>query len=578
MGSGLSMSSVTKIKELANAREYSLALDILDSQDLTKSLNPQFLRLCGEIYTHEGRYTDARRLLIMAHRMAPESKRVIYSLVYLYLKLGYFELAEKYFDIYMSDADEAAEETNQLKYIYRKGQKDKPEELEELLSNYANVMDYDWSYELFLVYILTDQRDKAKVLSEIYQATYKNSEYSCSIQDILDGKLEADSRYYIFSEEASVDDDPVEEDIRQEEIKLLEADDLRINPPEAEITIMVDDNEEATVGSKRKLKKFLKEQSKLAEENSTGDSVDDTEETENSVTDEAATDIEERDSEPDNDGDYSADETEKSGRLDFLKKVFGKIKKFGGEEPEDEASADDEADSEDGVDSEGGTDSEDGAGAEAENDTDEQAYIEDEENTPEETSPEERAESEEKEAVNVEEFINIGSESTQEIRISVDETEDFEAVFDDEAVDEDAYDENTDFEAESTDAYQAFDLQFPDERPAEETEEEVTEEAVEEAEEEVTEEAVEEAEEEVTEEAVEETEEEVTDEAVEEAEEEVTEEAVEEAVEEVTEEAVEPTEEPARSKIDFPVFNVADIFITFGILIYIYKLVKEEIK
>ena len=34
MGSGLSMSSVNKIKELANSREYSLALEIIDSQDL----------------------------------------------------------------------------------------------------------------------------------------------------------------------------------------------------------------------------------------------------------------------------------------------------------------------------------------------------------------------------------------------------------------------------------------------------------------------------------------------------------------------------------------------------------------
>ena len=39
MGSGLSMTSVNKIKELAEAREYSLALEIIDSQDLTKSLD-----------------------------------------------------------------------------------------------------------------------------------------------------------------------------------------------------------------------------------------------------------------------------------------------------------------------------------------------------------------------------------------------------------------------------------------------------------------------------------------------------------------------------------------------------------
>ena len=60
MGSGLSMASVNKIKELAAQREYSLALDIIDSQDLSKSLNPQFLKLCGEVFIKTKRYADAR--------------------------------------------------------------------------------------------------------------------------------------------------------------------------------------------------------------------------------------------------------------------------------------------------------------------------------------------------------------------------------------------------------------------------------------------------------------------------------------------------------------------------------------
>ena len=44
------MTSVNKIKELAEAKEYSLAVEILDSQNLEKSLNPQFYRTCGEVY------------------------------------------------------------------------------------------------------------------------------------------------------------------------------------------------------------------------------------------------------------------------------------------------------------------------------------------------------------------------------------------------------------------------------------------------------------------------------------------------------------------------------------------------
>ena len=76
MGSGLSMTSVNKIKELAEQREYSLALDIVDSQDLSKSLNPQFLRICGDVYINNNRYKDARKTLLMAHKLAPEGKSV----------------------------------------------------------------------------------------------------------------------------------------------------------------------------------------------------------------------------------------------------------------------------------------------------------------------------------------------------------------------------------------------------------------------------------------------------------------------------------------------------------------------
>ena len=57
------MTSVNKIKELAGAHEYSLAVEILDSQDLEKSLNPQFIRTCGEVYENVGRLKDQKHLV-----------------------------------------------------------------------------------------------------------------------------------------------------------------------------------------------------------------------------------------------------------------------------------------------------------------------------------------------------------------------------------------------------------------------------------------------------------------------------------------------------------------------------------
>ena len=118
MGAGLSMASVNKIKELANSREYSLALELVEHQDLTKSLNPQFLRLCGEIYIKNDRYKDARRCLIMAHRLGPESKRVLYTFVELYLRMGYFQLAKTYYDMYMFDAN--AYDSRDMEYVWNK--------------------------------------------------------------------------------------------------------------------------------------------------------------------------------------------------------------------------------------------------------------------------------------------------------------------------------------------------------------------------------------------------------------------------------------------------------------------------
>ena len=263
MGSGLSMASVNKIKELAEQREYSLALDIVDSQDLSKSLNPQFLRVCGEIYMKNHRYVDARRVLLMAHRLAPAGKRVIYSLIDLYLKMGYMDLAKKYYDIYLADADENHEETAQVKYIYAKANGADSDELESYLHpTYVHNLDYDWSFELFMVYQLQGKAEEADILCSDFNATFKNSEYGIIMADIMSGIKDVGPYFDVYPKESVEDNQEAEEQLRQEEAVLLEADYLRINPKEAEITIMVDDFEEVDVGTKRKLKKFLKQQEK----------------------------------------------------------------------------------------------------------------------------------------------------------------------------------------------------------------------------------------------------------------------------------------------------------------------------
>ena len=267
MGAGLSMASVNKIKELANAREYSLALEIVDSQDLSKSLNPQFLRLCGDIYSHAGRYKDARRVLVMAHRLAPESKRVIFSLIELHLNAGHEGLAKGYYDIYLFGSDDSVE-TRQAKYMFDNAHGEPAEKLIEYLeSSYMHNMDYEWSFITYLLLIKLGRKSDAEALSDVYCATYKNSENSDCIGKIAAGNQEVDSLIYTYAKEWVEDDNEDESEVRKQELKLIEDDELRIHPKEAEITIMFEEVGEGVEElSKRKMKKLIKEHEKQERE------------------------------------------------------------------------------------------------------------------------------------------------------------------------------------------------------------------------------------------------------------------------------------------------------------------------
>ena len=258
MGAGLSMARVNKIKELANSREYSLALELVEHQDLTKSLNPQFLRLCGEIYIKNDRYKDARRCLIMAHRLGPESKRVLYTFVELYLRMGYFQLAKTYYDMYMFDAN--AYDSRDMEYVWNKHEHaDDYKTLEPLIAGYAHNLDYDWSFELYLLYKKEEKQNEAATLAELYHASFKNSDNSQIILDIEAGKVKVDTYFDIYADTEAVDDDPDMEALRAEEQELLATDDLRMHPKEAEITIMYEDSY-TPAGSEKKVQKMLKKQ------------------------------------------------------------------------------------------------------------------------------------------------------------------------------------------------------------------------------------------------------------------------------------------------------------------------------
>ncbi len=264
MSSGLSMTSVNKIKELAEAREYSLAVDILDSQDLEKSLNPQFLRVCGEVYENVGRLKDARNMYVKAHIMGPQSNRILFSLITFYLKQGYFGLAEQYKDQYNATAK--GQEQKNIEYVMQKAKRAKPEELRDYLDPYyTHSLDEEWSFELFLV--LTLMGADTEMLAADYQATFRRSTRSETVQEILAGKVSAEELLYVFADMERPDQDPEQSEIRELEKEQLRKDYRRLHPESVSEEQPVETDEEIEdenaeileePDTEKKFKSFLK--------------------------------------------------------------------------------------------------------------------------------------------------------------------------------------------------------------------------------------------------------------------------------------------------------------------------------
>ena len=276
MGTGISMSSVNKIKELAASGDYSLALDILEHQDLTRSLSPQFIKICGEVYYENGRYSEARAALVKAHSMAPVGNKIIYPLIKVYLSEGFYTLVDTYYDIYKFNQDEKDAGTYRIEYMIAKAKRKSFKELYGILIS-ANEAETDaaWDFEMLLLYAAMGNMEKLQSEAEIFCATYKGSPYIENVNRLRDKSYDVEKTIYCYPASEQEDDSKEQEEIRTFEQKVLEADHLRMFPKDPKITLMVDDREpipnsvkfkQMLLKSKEK-KELKKQQKKEQQEN-----------------------------------------------------------------------------------------------------------------------------------------------------------------------------------------------------------------------------------------------------------------------------------------------------------------------
>ena len=276
MGTGISMSSVNKIKELAASGDYSLALDILEHQDLTRSLSPQFIKICGEVYYENGRYSEARAALVKAHSMAPVGNKIIYSLIKVYLSEGFYSLVDTYYDIYKFNQNEKDAGTYRIEYMIAKAKRKSFKELYGILIS-ANEAETDaaWDFEMLLLYAAMGNMEKLQSETEIFCATYKGSPYIENVNRLRDKSYDVEKAIYCYPASEQEDDSKEQEETRTFEQKVLEADHLRMFPKDPKITLMVEDREpvpnsvkfkQMLLKSKEK-KELKKQQKKEQQEN-----------------------------------------------------------------------------------------------------------------------------------------------------------------------------------------------------------------------------------------------------------------------------------------------------------------------
>ncbi len=258
MSTGISISSINRIKELAEEKKFKEALEILDTQNLDKSINPQFLKISGEIFRENKRYYDSRRILLKAHQMAPQGIRIMHELIQLYLELGYFSKAQKYYEQYMFYTTPDDTQKEYVEYIMKKATGADIKELAAILIPILERMPEDrWNFEAILLYHKMDRKDMALEESRYILENFKESPYVQPVIDYIDDKLDVDEWFYTYPKEEQPEDEELYGDLLELEEKILDADYLMMYPPEARIMVEADDNDapEVTPAKEKKPKK-----------------------------------------------------------------------------------------------------------------------------------------------------------------------------------------------------------------------------------------------------------------------------------------------------------------------------------
>ena len=138
--------------EYAEEKQYKKAMEIADTIDWRRVKNPSMLNTVSEIYEYNGEFQKSRDILFVAYDRAPESRKVIYRLGLLALKINDTDEAS---DCYEEFVKVAPKDPNQyiLKYKILKAQNAPYTEQISALEDFKKAEYVEkWAYELASLY------------------------------------------------------------------------------------------------------------------------------------------------------------------------------------------------------------------------------------------------------------------------------------------------------------------------------------------------------------------------------------------------------------------------------------------
>ena len=166
-----------QMMEYVDNKEYKQAMGIADMIDWHRVKNPGMLSKVSEIYEHNGENQKSRDILFIAYDRAPGSRKVVYRLGTLAIKLGDLQEAR---DCYEEFIALAPKDPNQyiLKYKILRAQEAPIEMQIEALEEFKEVEYIEkWAYELARLYHNAGMTEKCIKECDEFIEHFKEGKY-----------------------------------------------------------------------------------------------------------------------------------------------------------------------------------------------------------------------------------------------------------------------------------------------------------------------------------------------------------------------------------------------------------------